>query len=289
MSATLRNLTVTFGSLVDKGANPGAHILLFKRDESQPTVRTENATMPAEAAAMLAKIDPAKLLTKVGRKMAGPRMAALKVAIEHLNQILSECSAERGEPADDDKEPDMAKKNDAPAVDEAPEVTPETAPVVEKAAETEDVAKQLSDLAKRAEAAEARAAEAEGIAKAERDQRLTGEYVAKAKAFSALPADAAKLGPILKRAAEALSDEDNAELHRIFAAASEAIGKSVLFTEVGKTGAEDGGNAWSKIEALAKEAIAADPKLTIEKARVAVMQAHPDLKAAHYAERAGAH
>ena len=63
--------------------------------------------------------------------------------------------------------------------------------------------------------AEARAAEAderiekaESIAKAERDQRITKEFVAKAEQFAHVAGDTSEFGRILKSASESLSKED---------------------------------------------------------------------------------
>lgn len=271
---TLHNLTVKFGSLVDAPANPGAHILLFKRDD-------ETADIAAVGDAV----------SKVGRKLSSARKAALESARDQINQILAECE---GASADKEGEDDMSK-SETPTEESNVE-----APPVEKAAAADPMAeaiqKKLDDLAKRADAAEAQAAElakraeaAEGIAKAERDARLTAEFITKAKAFGNLTVAADVLGPILKRANEnALTAEDATELERILAAANEQVGKGDLTATIGKAGDGGGSSAWAKIDDLAK-AHAAEHGVTIEKARVAVMKAKPELKAAYDAERAAQH
>jgi hypothetical protein len=269
----LRNLSVTFGSLVDKGANPGAHILLFKRDDTAGAEAHEDVT------AALAT------LGKVGRKMSGPRMAALKVAIEHLNQILSEVAAS-GCADDETKEPDMSqKKNDTPAVEQTDPAA--EAPAVEKAEPiAEDaVTKRLADLEKRAADAEKRAADAENVAKAERDARLTNEFIAKASKYDALSQKPAELGPVLKRLHEAISAEDYAELDRVLTAANEAVGKSALFGEIGKAGDEAGNSATERINKMALELVEKGTHKNYADAFASVSKENPQLAGAYLAEQ----
>lgn len=272
MTAILRNLRVDFGSLVDEPANKGARIMLFKRDGEAET--------PAD--------DPIAALEKVGRKMAGKRLAQFKSALEVLSGLLSELNDASEDSEENAKESEMSKKTEAatePQAEASAEVVKADA-VVETAPAPQDdaiakMAAEVADLRKRAEAAEA-------VAKAERDARLTAEWIAKAEGFSNLTVAAGTLGPILKRASETLSAEDMGELERVLAAAHEQVGKSALFETVGKAGDDSVGNAWEKVEALAKAEVEKNPKLTIEKARVNVLRANRDLRDAYYNER-GAH
>jgi hypothetical protein len=63
------------GSLVDKGANPAARIVLFKRDES-----------PAAAE----ELDGVPAIAKIGAKISADRLARLKTAAEALLAIIAE-------------------------------------------------------------------------------------------------------------------------------------------------------------------------------------------------------
>lgn len=112
------------------------------------------------------------------------------------------------------------------------------------------LSKAFSDMAKRAEVAEARLADAETIAKSERDLRLTREYIAKAAEYN-VPIAADELGPVLMRAAEALSYEDCAVIHKALSAAGE-----MLFDEIGYAGGADNDDPMSQLDALLDEQVA---------------------------------
>ena len=71
------------------------------------------------------------------------------------------------------------------------------------------------------------------VAKAERDLRLTREYVSKAAEYN-LPVDPTELGPVLYRMAETMSYDDCA----VIAKCLETAG-SILFEEVGYQGGGD--------------------------------------------------
>lgn len=115
-----------------------------------------------------------------------------------------------------------------------------------------DLSKALSEIerddaiSKAAEAiskAEQRVINAERIAKAERDLRLTREYIAKAADYN-VPIAPEELGPVLMRAAELLPDADCAVLHKALSSAGE-----MLFSEAGYTGQADNDDPMARIEA----------------------------------------
>lgn len=92
--------------------------------------------------------------------------------------------------------------------------------------------------------ADARATAAEEIAKAERDLRLEKDYIAKADTYGVPGVTAAELGPVLKRAAELLSNEDCVVLNKAFTSSGAA------FAELGSTGAADMNDPFGVIEEL---------------------------------------
>ncbi len=237
----LRDLVVEFGSVVDKGANPGADIVLFKRDASADDTATE-ATI---AAAVVNDT-----LEKVGRKMSGPRLNALKAAVEHLNRILGEVDSSSADEDDEKEEAHMAKS----------ETTPVEAPKVEKAAEpVVDVSKDdaIAKMQAELETLRKRAEDAETLAKAEREERLVREWIEKARAYAALPTTADKLGPVLKRAHAALPAEDFAELERLFAAAHEHMTKAAVYRDLGQSGETGSESAMAKLNKRASEMVSA--------------------------------
>lgn len=117
----------------------------------------------------------------------------------------------------------------------------------------EDLSKALSDVERdeviskamgAISKAEQRANEAEAIAKSERDLRLTREYVSKAESYNVPGVTSQELGPVLMRAAEAMSHDDCVVLNKAFTAMGSA------FTELGATGAATNGDAFGVIEEL---------------------------------------
>lgn len=138
-----------------------------------------------------------------------------------------------------------------PAAEPEPEVVEAAAEAVvpdeDDTAEKADITKRLEDLEKRAVAAEE-------VAKAERDKRLTAEWVTKAREeLASLPAEAEQLGCVLKRASESLSADDFAELSRVLkAAAAQIAANDAITAEVGKAGNEGTETAEKRIDGLVK-------------------------------------
>jgi len=235
MTAVLEELTIDFASLVDKGANPGAYVCLIKRDGGSDP----------ETAPLLDAVE------KVGRKMAGKRLAAFGAAIKQLSELFAELNdASADDAEDDDKERCMSKQDAAPV--EEPTMVEASAAPVEKAEQEAAIAKMAAEMAE----VRKQLAAAEQVAKAERDARLTAEWVEVAKALPNLTADPKAFGPILKRAAEALSAEDMAEIQRVLRAADEQVAKSALLEPIGQAGAEGGESATDRINKLASDLVA---------------------------------
>lgn len=86
------------------------------------------------------------------------------------------------------------------------------------------------------------------IAKSERDLRLTREYIAKAAEYN-VPVDPMELGPVLYRMAETMPYEDCA----VIAKCLETSG--AIFDEIGFAGSGDNADPMAQIEAFASETI----------------------------------
>lgn len=125
------------------------------------------------------------------------------------------------------------------------------------------IEKQQADLARTQE-----------IAKAEREARLEREYLAKAEEMSALPTEKASLATLLRRVADSLTPEENAEVEKMLRAANAQIAKSGLFGEFGKSAVSE---VESSVEAQAAELQKADPTLTKDQAIVKVYENNPEL------------
>ena len=115
---------ITSVGFVDKGACTDADILLFKRD----------------------------VVEKVGRKMAGSRLDALRAAVAQLQSLLAEVD-DPAEDEEDEMPEDTAKAavdtSETPAPKPAP--APEPAPVDVAKADLEDIQKRLVDAEKHAD------------------------------------------------------------------------------------------------------------------------------------------
>lgn len=107
----------------------------------------------------------------------------------------------------------------------------------------------ISKAAEEVSKANARAEEAERIAKSERDLRLTREYIAKAADYN-VGVSPDVLGPVLMRAAEALSYDDCAVIAKALESASDAA-----FQEIGFSGMADNNDVFARASAVADELI----------------------------------
>lgn len=110
----------------------------------------------------------------------------------------------------------------------------------------------LSKAAEAIEASEQTAQRAETIAKAERNIRLTGEFIEVAKGYN-VPGDPTVLGPVLLRMAESMEDADCAIIHKALTAAGE-----IIYQEIGLTGTgtADGSDPMEAAEQYAASQIA---------------------------------
>lgn len=135
------------------------------------------------------------------------------------------------------------------------------------------VAKALNEV----EVAKAAAAEAWAYAEAERDARLTDEFISKAADYN-LPVAPEVFGPILKSLAEALDDDQLAVLDEVFTAVGDA-----LYNEVGYVGESSNSSVLDTVNGLAAEMVGKSA-LSIEQATVAMFEANPQAYDAYISE-----
>jgi len=112
----------------------------------------------------------------------------------------------------------------------------------------EVISKAMDEISK----ANQRADEASEIAKAERELRLTKDYIAKAETYS-LPIEADELGPVLMRMSDTMSYDDCAVIAKALDAASEAI--SYMSSELGFEGGGDNNEVISQVDAFLDESL----------------------------------
>ena len=186
--------------------------------------------------------------------------------------MLEEFEKKYGTPDDDNTEPEEGKQAE-PATEPAaaepeaePAAEPETTEEVEKGLNPE-VAKQLEELRKFKESVE------------EKELREI------AKKYEVIGKKADELVPTLKSLKAAGGTAYN-DMIATLDECVEMVGKSGLFSEIGKSGHQDGNDVEAKIEGIAKSYVEKDPKLTYEMAKAKAWEEHPELMA-EYDEQAG--
>ena len=227
----LTNMEIDEISLVDKGANQHAMITIAKR-------APEEDDMP--------EID---LYAEDGSSINEEQLQHGDIvydgegnAYEYTeNEVEDEVQAE-----DEKKEPQPVgksaffekKQNEA-------DFTKQVLDELSKAFSDDDRDKVIAKALGRVQELETKQAEYVQIAKAERDLRLTREYISKAAEYN-LPVDAEELGPVLYRMAEAMSYEDCAVIAKCLETAGE-----VIFEEMGYIGGGDNGDVLDEVVAHA--------------------------------------
>ena len=253
-------------SLVDKDANGHARMLIAKADSE------EHMTAPNE----LTFSEDDLVFDEDGN-------AYLPLAV---NEPDEDDEAGEVEYLDTTDEDDTANDDDAAAG-----ATQQVLAGLSKALGDSDrdqyVAAAYGQIAK----AQQRAERAEGVAKAERDLRLTREYIAKAAEYTGLPVPAETLGPVLKRCTESLSKADCEVLARCLdAAANASEGAYDPYTEIGKSGGGDNADILTQVNAHADEMFGkADPGtgFTREHAVSKVFEDNPAAYDEYLAQRRG--
>lgn len=143
--------------------------------------------------------------------------------------------------------------------------------------EDHPVRKAISDANTRAEAAER-------IALGEQQNRLTGEFVAKARDLDALSVEPEEFGEVLKSLAEA-DPENAAKVYVVLKAANAAVSESGAFIAAGDTPTTPvSTDAYGEIETIAKARVVADPTKPLAAAIAEVASERPDLYSRHLAE-----
>lgn len=120
--------------------------------------------------------------------------------------------------------------------------------------------------------------------KKERDSRRDEQYVAKTSAWSHLTVDAKDLGPALRR----LNDIDatlGETIEKALESANAQAESASIFDEIGRGSRPSEGNAYAKVETLAKAAFVAGEYSTVEQAMTGVILKNPDLYADYRKEQ----
>lgn len=253
-------------SLVDRGANPLARVLVWKRDTTPEKEMPQDKT---EALGLLRKIADAfgfarelatddKSVQKRVEQMPNGKWMAMNHAGEKMGEFDSKEEAEAAA---------YGKKQEKKMADET----------VTKA-DFEKMQERLTKAEADAVAAKADAtARAEKVAKLETERR-TADFIKRAGTYAPLPigkADA--FAVILMKAADVLTTEENAELDRVLTAAAEIAKTAGLLKEHGSDSHEEG-TAAAKVAAKVADLRKANPKLTEALAKAQVYKSDPALR-----------
>src|SRR5690606_12512591 len=292
----LKNLLIDRVDLVDKGANPEARIVLFKRDDSAgesggvATESSKERNLLKSAWELIAKhlgfSDEKKSIGEyvvdidVRPKINGaditksdeggdvkmPEQTAnldelLKGVDEKIREAVKAALAKR------DEELEALRRR----VDELSKKGEDKSDDINKADLPEPVRKRLEDLEKRAK-------EAEEIAKAEREARIKAEIRKRAENYANV-AKADDIADVIYKA-QSVSAEFAEKLEAILKAANERIEKGALFKELG-TSASASDDPVAEFAQLVQKRMEAD-KITYYEAARKVAPERPDLAKAWY-------
>lgn len=241
----LSNMKFDFVSLVPAGDNPEAHVVISKAD---PNINLED-----DMGDLISKDDLA------------PEVVEYVEGLEEENADLTK-SVEDKDAEIETLKADLKKAEDSGLIVKSEEEQFEA--LLEKADPAVRVLlkKQADDLKA-----------AQEIAKAEREDRISKEYVAKAESLPMLAEDKAEFGGLLRKTAEALGD-DFPKFEQVLKAANEQIAKGNLFEEFGSGGGQV--TVSKSVEAAAAEIRKTEPTLTEEQAIAKAYEANPALLAA---------
>lgn len=264
--ARLRKLRVSRVDRVDSGANPDAHIVLFKSEDG-----------PASDAPDLSYSRPDPSASERPPSEESPMSdQTTPVATDDAEARIAAAEAER--------DLAIAKAADAEAALAAATAAPESTDEP-----TEDEVMKSLDPAVRERIVKAeteRAELAERVAKME-DERLTAVHVAKAAEFATVAPDTDALGAALKDVAKSCSPETVALVESVLKSATDRVVEAnrLVTAELGSAQALDASDTGRQIESLAK-ARADKTGEAFEVAQAAVLDENPGLYEQFRAERA---
>lgn len=263
MPQRLRVKEIQTVGFVDKGDDPSAEIVFFKR-QARKKVSWLRTTKERK---MAKDKDKNGLLAGILKAFGLGEEEAQKILSDDADEMEFDVEKLEGEAkAAFEAAVAAAVKAKLDDEDDDEPVIPADVP--------ESVAKVMDDFRKALDEQKARADKAEASLAKMAEDREREDYIRKVKALDLPGASPDDFAEILRKAEGALSDEERAKLDEVLksaAAAAQAGLGELGFGGRGATSAEE------EAEALAKKAIEADPKLSIEEARARVWQSHPEL------------
>ena len=263
---TLVDLNTVEVSLVDKGANK--RVFAIMKAETMNDVVKDILEVPLEQESEVIDSLVEKDLSEDARHSLIGAMrlvqaykdeAGMREALVSLAELLDFNKPEMEEPSMDQEIVQEETSQDDLNLASVPE----------------EVRAQVEDLWKANEEAVKKAEELEAVLKAERDERLTKEYIAKAEAeFGNIPGHGAdELGPMLK-SLNAHDAEMAGKIEGLLKTMSQVLAKSEVFAEAGVTtqDAGSGKNPESQLDQLATQYSTETPGVSYAKAYDSVLK-----------------
>ena len=233
----LTNMEIDEISLVDKGANQHAMVTIAKR-------APEEDEMPEEF----------DLFNENGEILDQEALEDGQIVFDGEGNAY-EFTLDEAE----EEEQELATVGKSAFFEQRPETGGFAQSVMEELSKAFNDTERDAVIAKalgRVEELERQSAEIAKAAQAERDLRLTREYISKAAEYN-LPVDAHELGPVLYRMAETMSYEDCAVIAKCLETAGEA-----LFQEIGYQGGGDNADVMDQVSAFAQERVGVSKSIT---------------------------
>lgn len=299
MSTLLKNLKINTIGSVDYPANPQAKVTLMKRGDTPEGAGT-GITITAPTITVSDTTSPLDMILSKVAKLLGIGKEEHKMTIDdNVKKSLPEAVQKYLKDLEDkaSKVDDLEKK--ASKVDElekrVQDLQTELDTLQKNAGAGSDgkgdsdkqaVFKSLPEEVKKyIQDVEKRAKDAEEIAKKEREERITKEFIAKAAQFKAIAVKPEEFGPVLKSISEYNADVYS-KLEAVLKAANEVVEKSKLFESIGKSTSESG-SVWAQIESKANEIVQKNASMTKEQAVAKILRENPNLYVAYQQELMG--
>lgn len=273
MPFKLKNMLIDRVDLVDKGANPDAQIVLFKRDGGDDVLKIDESILNKFENRLKNAIE--SLLTKKGADKMPEEFDVNKFLESLPEEQRPEVKARFDKVAA--LEVDLAKKDED--IDKLTKEIEALAKNTPNDPESTDIWKGVNpEIKKMFEQQQQKADEAEKLAKKLEEDQKNASFIQKAAEFKALPLKSEELGPIFKRINDQNPD-DYAKIEAFLKSVNNLLEENneIMKTVGSSQGSDAGKGAWDVIIGKAKNFMANDSSLTQEAAINKVLQLEPGL------------
>lgn len=251
MPRKLKKLTITAVALCKQGANPDAHIMLYKSlDKGGNTMKT---------------------LEEILKSLPAEEQETVNKAIEDAKKAMPEDKQKEMDALDEDKKKLEKSVEELEKSLEATKVSKSA-----KDAEEEMLKSVPEAVRKMFEQTKADAEAAKAIAKAMQEEKINKSFIEKVSVYKSLPAKADELGPILKAVSQA-DEKLGTQLEGILKATNELVEKGAAFKELGDNQGGSASDALAQLEKHVNEIVVKNTSMTKEQAYAKALELHPDL------------